>query len=160
MAAVCVETTVIEEQIDKVEQTLRRAPECLKYASLALRGCYSTTAPSVKEFTEIRDETMHKALIFKEYMLPMTMHVLKNLKGFLDNYMALSMEDWKECMEEVAHDAKKYEVQCKYVEQAYKHMQVDLKKLEDLAQGVLGKMCLEEQKFQAEEERLRSNSQT
>jgi len=98
-------------------------------------------------------------LIFKEYMLPMTMHVLKNLKGFLDNYMALSMEDWKECMEEVAHDAKKYEVQCKYVEQAYKHMQVDLKKLEDLAQGVLGKMSLEEQKFQAEEERLRSNSQ-
>jgi len=160
MAAVCVATTVTEEQIDKVEQTLMRAPECLKCASLALRGCYSTTAPSVKEFTEYRDETLHKALIFKEYLLPMNMHVMKNLKGFLDNYMALSMEDWKECMEGIAHDAKTYHVECNYVAQAYKYMQADVKTQEDLAQGVLGKMSLEEQKFLAEEERLRSNSQT
>jgi len=158
MAAVCVVTTVTETQIDKVEQTLIRAPECLKGVSLALRSCYLTAAPSVKEFTEFRGETLHKTLIFKEYMLPMTLHVMKNLKGFLDNYMALSMEDWKESLEDIAHDAKKYEVQCNYIAQAYQDMQVDLKKQADLAQVMLGKMSLEKQKFQAEEERLRSNS--
>jgi len=98
--------TVTEKQIDKVEENLMCAPECLKCASLALRSCYSTNAPSVKKITEYRDDIVDNVLVFKECLLPMSMPVMKNLKRFLDNYLALSMEDWKECLEDIADDAK------------------------------------------------------
>jgi len=146
---------VNEVQLDTVEEGLAAIPKCLRSATLALRGCYTTEASSVEAFTTFKEEILQHALVFKDGLLPLSINVTRNMKSFFDNYLALEFEEWRDEIADIASDGKEYEKLCNIVASAYTFLATDLKKQEGRAAEIVGSLNLEAKKFkeQADTER-------
>jgi len=141
---------VNETQLETVERGLGAIPECLKSATMALRGCYTTEASSVQAFIEFKRDLMQHAMVFKGGLLPLSIKTTSNMKSFFDNYLALEFEEWRDEIEDIAKEAQKYQELCAVVATAYTILATDLKKQEGSAEIVVGTLRLEAQKFQEE----------
>ncbi|CAG8525551.1 8882_t:CDS:1 [Funneliformis caledonium] len=99
--------TVTETELVKFGDDLRNAAINYKIACMSLRCCYTTNASSVKEFVALRRKITNYANVYNRVILPIANIVVENIQDFVETYTALSFDDFKECIEDLADGAKR-----------------------------------------------------
>jgi len=138
-------TQMTEGQVDMMPKHFTTATESLKFASMALRTCYCNSGCSQMDFCKFRDGLRDLALIFKDGLYPVSLTVVGNLKSFMDYYLELDLDDWKEILPEIVTEAHEYAEVLNTVTRSYTCISSDFKSREDEVGKVEKKLELEMQ---------------
>lgn len=132
-----------EGQAEKVNEHFDVAVKSLKGASFALRNCYCIKNPSLPDFCTFRDECRDLGLIFKDGLYPVSCETVSGLKSFMDYYVELDFEDWKEALEDIIPDARHYETVLRTLTTSYTTLSTDFKSKQDYVARLKEKILLE-----------------
>lgn len=139
---------------------ITQAGVSLRFATLALRSCYSVNASSIADFVQLREDTTNKANIYKMKVLPLAKASLQAVKDWVIYFSDLKYEDCCECAEEILKDAKANKDLMILNRDTHKAMAVEFRQLEDQVAKVLKTCELEYNKFKKEADQLTAEGET
>ncbi|KAL9647270.1 hypothetical protein ABK040_012621 [Willaertia magna] len=133
---------VNDEVLESISKALAKAKESLQVATAALRSCYSNvteTDEKIKEFVDLRGKVTNDVMVYRNKLLPVSRTCVENMITFFDYYKELSFDDWKECITDLASEARAYANEAEFLAKAHQVLLTDFKKHEDDCTRVLKK---------------------
>ncbi|CAI2168944.1 16092_t:CDS:1 [Funneliformis geosporum] len=150
--------TVTESELVKFSEDLRNAANNLKIACMSLRSCYVTNASSVQEFVALRRKITNHATVYSRVILPSANVVVQNIQDFVETYTALSYDDFKECIEDLANGAHRNQDMASYTKLLHQEILANFKNEENNVNIVLKKLEKDTEWYKARAKQLRELS--
>jgi len=141
---------------DPLAVGITEAGTSLKFATLALRSCYSVNASSIREFTAFREDLTTKANVYKDKVLPLAKLSLQNVKDFMLYFKDLSFEDCLDIADDIVKESRDNQALMVLNRDTHKAMSVEFKQMEDRIAAVLGKCRLEAEEQQKKSEEMQA----
>src|ERR1051325_5927832 len=106
----------VEKNFDNVSDDIESAANSMNIAVQCLRSCYINDDSSVPEFTVLRLEVTKYAKIYEKKVLPFSNAVVQHIKDFCEVFTSkeFSFDDFKECLPDLADEAKEKAEICKF----------------------------------------------
>jgi hypothetical protein len=130
----------------------------LRFATLALRSCYTVNAPSIREFNEFREDLTTKANVYKDKVLPLAQLSLQKVKDFMLYFKDLSFEDCLEIADDIVKESRDNQALMVLNRDTHKEMSVEFKQMEDRIETVLAKCSLEAKEQQKKSEAMQAEA--
>ena len=102
------DTKISDGDLVDLQTNLKEAAENLKIATLCLRSCYAVNEPSNQDFIRLRADVTNDAFVYKLKLLPMSQAVVEKFREFFDNYIALTFDEFCECIADIAKETRIY----------------------------------------------------
>ncbi|CAG8524697.1 4768_t:CDS:1 [Funneliformis caledonium] len=151
--------TVTESELVKFSEDLRNAAnKHLKIACMSLRSCYVTEASSVQEFVHLRRKITNHATVYYRVILPTANAVIENIQDFVETYTALSYDDFKECIEDLANGAHRKRDMVSYTKLLHQEILANFKSEQNCVNIVLKKLEKDAVWYNARAKQLKESS--
>ncbi|CAI2190625.1 18383_t:CDS:2, partial [Funneliformis geosporum] len=124
----------------KFSKNLHNTANNLKIACMVLRSCYVTNASSVQKFIVLHRKITNYITVYNRVILPSASVVVQNIQDFIDTYIALSYDDFKECIENLANSAHKNQEMASYTKLLHQEILANFKNKENNVNIVLKKL--------------------
>src|SRR5687767_5485908 len=102
--------SITESDFNRLKNDLYDVSINLQIAHASLRSCYSSNvenvASSFQEFVDLRRKVTKHAMVYNKLNSPIANMVIQNTQDFIENYTALSYEDFRECIDDLAETAR------------------------------------------------------
>lgn len=148
------------DEKDEMAVSIVGAGTSLKFATMALRSCYTTDAPTITEFHTLRDNVSTRACVYQEKVLPLAKRSLQMVKDFLIYFHDLPFEHCLTIAEDIAKEARTNKALMDLNRDTHMAMAVEFKQLEDQIEMVLGRCRLEAEAQNEKMKSLRSAADT
>ncbi|CAI2192223.1 10890_t:CDS:2 [Funneliformis geosporum] len=103
---------------------------------MVLRSCYVTNASSVQKFIVLHRKITNYITVYNRVILPSASVVVQNIQDFIDTYIALSYDDFKECIENLANSAHKNQEMASYTKLLHQEILANFKNKENNVIGL------------------------
>lgn len=156
-------TPTTENQIASFENTFHELPAQMRIFSLCMRSLYAESAvgsdtEEVKKFRQLRDNTRDDALAYLKGILPVVSLSVANIGDYFELYVALDIDEWWECLDDVIEEATKYHESCQILIKLHEDILVPLKKREDEAKILYKQMEKLTEVFKRDAAKLRDEA--
>jgi|ERR1719195_38890 len=148
------------DEKDELAVSIVGAGTSLKFATMAMRSCYTTNAPTIAEFHTLRDDVSTRACVYQEKVLPLAKRSLQMVKDFVVYFQDLPFETCLTIATEIAKEARTNQAVMELNRDTHMAMAVEFKQFEDQIEMVLGRCRLEAKAQQEKMESLRSAAGT
>lgn len=149
-----------EDGNDTMACNITDAGTSLKFASLALRSCYSVNASSIQEFVDLRASMTNSAMVYKSKVLPLAKASLQQVKDFVIYFQDLSFEECLSIASDIVTEAKANRDLMLLNRDTHKAMAVTFKQMDGKVSKVLKTCELEQKKYEAKAADLRKTAKT
>lgn len=150
----------VRDDKDPVAVSIVDAGTSLKFATLALRSCYTTNASSITEFQTLRNDVSTRACVYQEKVLPLAKMSLQKVKDFVIYFQDLSFEECLSIATHIAEEARTNQAVMELNRDTHTAMSVEFKQLDDQIDMVLGKCKLEAEAQREKMESFKSSADT
>ena len=106
---------------------------------------------ATKDFVEVRDNTRKQAVVYKEKVLPSTETAMKRIATYIEIYIALTFEQWKDSLDPIMKALREAEIVCEFLRDLHKDIITQLEK--NKSQATIGVEQLKKMKTQYQQER-------
>ncbi|KAK2566922.1 hypothetical protein P5673_008682 [Acropora cervicornis] len=125
-----------KREVKMLEDALKDMTVCMRIFSLTLRSLYvqhavGTTEEPAREFRKLRDDTRNDAMVYNQYILPVSTKFVSSIREYFEYYDALNYEEWCEMLSDILQEIKGYKELCDTVLQVHEDALVPLKKRND-----------------------------
>jgi hypothetical protein len=128
----------LSKQVKTLKEQLKEMPTNMRVFSLCLRSLYvenavgSTEEPAV-EFRKLRDDTRNDAMVYLKGLLPLSTVFVRSIIKFFEYFEYLTLDEWKESLNDILDDTVAYKELCTMVVQAHEDILVPLKERQNEA---------------------------
>lgn len=151
----------LELTLDTLGSNLVEAGKNLRFATLALRSCYTVNASSIEQFEKLRDGTVDDAQAYKMNVLPLAKASTQKVKEFIQHFSGiLTFEEVVEVSETINKDARANLSLMKINRDTHSVMATAFAMKQDSIDKVLSACELEERKYQMQVETLKSSAKS
>lgn len=137
---------------------IKEAAISLKFATLALRSCYSRNDSSIQEFRELRSGVTNAASVYKKQVLPVAKMSLQKVREFMENFSLLNYEQCVEIADEIAEDAGKCEDLMRLNFDTHEAMAAEFKRFDVDVERVIAKCALEKRRYDEQAKELAASA--
>lgn len=146
--------TLNEMTMDTLAENLVEAGQNLRFATLALRSCFTVNASSVRQFVELRGQVSEDAAAYREQIAPLAMASTQSVKEFMDYFLELSMNEVFDIIEDIGHSARTCEKLMTLNKDTHQVIAVKFRQKEDAMDKVLSACEMQKKKLAAQAEEL------
>ncbi|KAK2566923.1 hypothetical protein P5673_008683 [Acropora cervicornis] len=152
-----------EREVKMLGDALKDMPVYMRF-SLTLRSLYvqhavGTTEEPAREFRKLRDDTRNDAMVYNQYILPVSTKFVSSIREYFEYYDALNYEEWCEMLPDILQEIKGYKELCDTVLQVHEDVLVLLKKRNDEALLLVTKFKDLEVEFEKRKRELEERAQ-
>ena len=125
-----------ERDVKMLEDALKDMTVYMRIFSLTMRSLYvqhavGTNEEPAREFRKLRDDTRNDAIVYHQYILPVSTKFVSSIREYFEYYDALNYEEWCEMLPDILQETKGYKELCDTVLQMHEDFLVPLKKRND-----------------------------
>ena len=118
-----------------------------------------TNDEPAREFRKLRDKTRDDAMVYNQYILPVSTKFVSSIREYFEYYDALNYEEWCEMLSDILQEIKGYKELCDTVLQVHEDVLVPLKKRNDEALLLVTKFKDLEVEFEKRKRELEERAQ-
>ncbi|KAK2565860.1 hypothetical protein P5673_010148 [Acropora cervicornis] len=127
-----------EREVKMLGDALKDMPVYMRIFSRTLRSLYvqhavGTNDEPAREFRKLRDKTRDDAMVYHQYILPVSTKFVSSIREYFEYYDALNYEEWCEMLPDILQETKGYKELCNTVLQMHEDLLEPLKKRNDEA---------------------------
>ncbi|CAG8758014.1 4730_t:CDS:1 [Gigaspora margarita] len=153
------ETKISDASLVKLNENLRDAADNLKIACLSLRSCYTNNTFSDNEFTELRKNITIYAKVYGLKIMPFANSVIQNIQEFIEPYILLDTEEFKEYVAKHAKNAHKHYLMACHAKQLHMKILEYFKKEQDKTTVILRQQDLVYQHYKRRADYLQTHAE-